>query len=130
MKIKEIDRHGRGLPSKLEAAAAKAHELTMLLRRKGEEAYEFHDRYESIVTIGSFDSVGTPRQDGRTEINPRIHRIMQQYAAKREQLPGQASIGLVPRSEGNIPLDVQPMPVEVPRPSIASAYTRDSGLFR
>lgn len=41
-----------------------AHDLTVALRSKGWEAYEFHDRYESYVTVGSFDEMQrTP--DGR-----------------------------------------------------------------
>jgi len=115
---------------KLEEAAIKAHELTMALRRQGIDAYEFHDRYESIVTVGSFDSYGAPRSDGKTEINPRVHQIMQSYAAKRQQLPGMTHLGLVPRALNGIPFDVQPMPVEVPKTSIATAYAPSNRLFR
>jgi hypothetical protein len=38
-------------------AIDKAHKLTVALRSKGWEAYEFHDRYESYVTVGSFDDL-------------------------------------------------------------------------
>lgn len=38
-------------------AIEKAHNLTVALRSKGWEAYEFHDRYESYVTVGSFDDL-------------------------------------------------------------------------
>jgi len=62
--------HGSSMKSRLAEAAEKAHKLTETLRAKGVQAYEFHDRYSSIVTIGSFNSVGTPRADGKTEINP------------------------------------------------------------
>jgi len=131
MKLAEIERASVNRPtSKLEQAAVNAHELTMALRRQGVDAYEFHDRYESIVTVGSFDSCGTARQDGKTEINPRIHQIMQSYAAQRKQLPGMTSVGLVPRAINGIPFDVQPMPVEVPRTSIATAYAPSNRLFQ
>ena len=50
--------------SKLEEAAYNAHLLVVALRKQGVEAYEFHDRHESLVTIGSFDSVGV--SGGRT----------------------------------------------------------------
>ena len=63
-------------------AAEKAHELTEALRMKGYEAYEFHDRNASLVTVGSFDSFGTPRADGKIEINPEIHRIIELFRAK------------------------------------------------
>ena len=131
MKLDEIKYGTKDRPSnKLEEAAIKAHELTVALRRQGIEAYEFHDRYESIVTVGSFDSYGTPRPDGKTEINPRIHQIMQSYKATRQQLGDRADVGLVPKSINGIPFDVQPMPVEVPRASIATAYSPRNGLFR
>lgn len=110
--------------NKLDIAADKAHRLTLALRSRGVEAYEFHDRHESIVTVGSFKSVGEPRADGRTEINPAVHRIMEMYGAKRQPIPGQASHGLQPRAIGGIAFDVQPIPVIVPRRSIADDYAR------
>ena len=69
--IKAIQDGGKEMKSELAEAAKKADKLTKALRKKGYEAYQFHDRYASIVTVGSFNSVGTPRADGRTEINPR-----------------------------------------------------------
>ena len=85
--------NGKPMKSSLTEAAEKAHELTEALRMKGYEAYEFHDRFSSIVTVGSFNSVGTPRRDGKTEINPRIHRIMQVFSAKSHKLPNGAKAG-------------------------------------
>jgi len=41
---------------------------TNALREKGWEAYEFHDRYESYVAIGSFDQ-GETLADGRVVLN-------------------------------------------------------------
>ena len=130
MKLAEIEKGGANLPNKLEEAAVKAHELTLVLRQKGWEAYEFHDRYESIVTVGGFDSLGTPRPDGKTEINPEVHKIMQSFAAKRQQLPGQTQVGLVPQSFNGIMADVQPLPVEVPQRSLATAYAPSRRLFQ
>jgi len=130
MDLSVIENKGKKLPSKLEQAAIKAHKLTEALRKRGVEAYEFHDRYESIVTVGSFDSVGTPLPDGKTEIDPEIYRIMETYGPKRNQPPGQNDIGLVPCSIEGIPCDVQPMPVKVPKRSIATAYAPSNRLFR
>jgi hypothetical protein len=48
----------------LVVAVKNAHELTVALRSKGWEAYEFHDRYESYVCVGSFDQM-QPLPDGR-----------------------------------------------------------------
>jgi hypothetical protein len=39
----------------LVVAVDNAHKLTVALRSKGWDAYEFHDRFESYVAIGSFD---------------------------------------------------------------------------
>jgi hypothetical protein len=130
MKLDEIDRQGRGLPSKLEEAGIKAHDMTQALRKQGVEAYEFHDRYESIVTIGSFETMGRDLPDGKTELDPRIIDIMKKYGAQQQQLPGQASVGLVPRELKGIPFDVQPLPVEVPQRSVAAAYAPSNRLFQ
>ena len=81
--IDAIEKGEKQFTSSLADAAMKAHELTEALRMKGYEAYEFHDRNASIVTVGSFDSVGLPRADGKIEINPKIHKIMQTFGAAR-----------------------------------------------
>jgi hypothetical protein len=54
----------------LVTAARHAHKLTVALRAKGWEAYEFHDRQESYVTVGSFDD-GQQTQDGRIALTNR-----------------------------------------------------------
>ncbi len=116
---------GKKLKSKLAEAADKAHRLTEALRMKGYEAYEFHDRYSSIVTVGSFNSAGTPRADGMTEINPGIHTIMQTFGTQQLQLPGQTGGGTTKVIVG-IPLDIQPRPVHVPKRSISREITARS----
>jgi hypothetical protein len=119
-KIREVQ-SGKPLESRLVAAAEKAHALTDLLRRKGYEAYVFHDRHASYVTVGSFNSVGTPRPDGKIEINPQIHKIMQTFGAD----PSSAVGGVIkPKRVGDIVLDIQPLPVEVPRRSISTDYAQ------
>jgi hypothetical protein len=45
-------------------AGENAHKLTVALRSVGWEAYEFHDRSESYVTVGSFDQM-QDQGDGR-----------------------------------------------------------------
>lgn len=123
--IEELERSGK-VTDKLEIAADKAHRLTVALRQRGVEAYEFHDRTESIVAVGSFDSVGEPRVDGKIEIHPAVHKIMKMYGGSQRELPGGGSLGLQPRTLAGITFDVQPMPVEVPRRSIAADYARGS----
>lgn len=129
-KIKEV-LEGKKLESRLEEAAAKAHEMTMTLRAKGYEAYEFHDRYASMVTVGSFDSVGTPRPDGQIEIDPRLHKLIETFSAPKQVVPGQAAPKLgdpftVRTKLGRIPCDIQAVPVLAPKRSIASQYARGS----
>lgn len=124
--IERIERGG-GMRTRLGDAAANAHKVTEALRAQGIEAYEFHDRFESMVTIGSFDSVGTPREDGRIEINPAVHKIMNEYSGNRtEVLSGDVATapGVQPKKVAGITLDVQPMPVEVPKRSIGADYAR------
>ena len=122
---KKIDdlKDKKRVTSRLHSAAENANRLTLALRGQGVEAYEFHDRHESIVTVGSFESVGSPRIDGKTEIDPAILRIIQAYGAKEQPLARGMS-GLVPRTLGGIPFDARPTPVQVPRRSIAADYAR------
>jgi hypothetical protein len=122
----------------LHYAAAKAHALTEELRKKGFEAYEFHDRYSSIVTVGSFNTVGSPRPDGKTEINPQIHELMKTFGPDPNSMTkdgganglGQKSVTVtIEREKKSVLLDVQPIPIEVPRRSIGSDYQQAS-FFR
>ncbi|HUT10373.1 MAG TPA: hypothetical protein VMY42_07750 [Thermoguttaceae bacterium] len=124
--IREIE-SGKPAESRLAEAAMKAHELTEALRLKGWEAYEFHDRYASIVTVGSFQSIGSPRGDGRIEINPQVHAIMRTFGAEAAALPGQEGGFTAVKSVVGIPLDVQPIPVYVPKRSISREMA--GGLF-
>ncbi len=117
------DRSVEAMDSALADAAMKAHTLAKALRMKGYEAYEFHDRYASIVTVGSFEAVGQPRADGMTEIDPRIHAIIETFRARPVDIPGQVG-AMEPRMLAGIAFDIQPIPVEVPRPSVSSRINR------
>lgn len=133
--IEDIVKNGKKFESRLEEAAEKAHELTVALRAKGYEAYEFHDRYASMVTVGSFDTTGTPRADGQIEINPKLHKIMETFSAPKQAVAGQATpkIGdpfVVQTKMGKIACDIQAMPVEVPRRSISRDYERPAVSLR
>ncbi len=115
--IKELEGGKKQLKTRLEEAAIKAHELTEALRMKNYEAYEYHDRTMSIVAVGSFDSVGSPRADGKIEINPAAFQLMQVFGAQKTP-SGQQQ----PQSVVGIPLDVQPMLIHVPKRSFAVDY--------
>ena len=110
-------------------AAEKAHELTEALRIKGYEAYEFHDRYASLVTVGSFDSVGTPRPDGKIEINPQVHQIIEVFRGQAANVAGKPE-AMHLRSLVGIFFDVQPIPVEVPKRSIRRQLTQRLDMAR
>ncbi len=127
--IEAVERGERALRSGLADAADKANRLCLALRMMGYEAYQFHDRYASIVTVGSFDSVGTPRPDGKMEINPTIHGLMQKFASQPANIPGQPQGAMALKTIVGIPLDIQPIPVEVPKRSISAALSGQTGLW-
>jgi hypothetical protein len=118
---------GEAPKSYLAEAATNAHLLTEALRKLGYQAFEFHDRNSSIVTVGSFDTVGTRRADGKIEINPAVHKIMLTFGAETKIEPGKTAEVGKPKDLGGIPFDVQPMPVEVPRRAISTDYARATG---
>ena len=135
MKQEEIRRIENGqaeMDSKLASAAMKADRLTRALRMKGYEAYQFHDRYASIVTVGSFNSKGLPRADGRIERDPRINKIFEIFgpdtekanelrdALQAKEMAGHTLATPVKNLIG-IPFDVQPILINVPRRSASAA---------
>ena len=79
--IRDIEEGRKEMKSQLAAAAQKAHDLTIYLREKGYEAYQYHDRFSSIVTVGSFNSPGRTSPDGQLEIDPEIQRIIDFFRA-------------------------------------------------
>jgi hypothetical protein len=124
----EAAEKGKQLRSQLADAAEKAHEMTVALRKKGYEAYEFHDRDKSIVCVGSFDSLGMPRPDGTLQLDPVVQKIVAVFGddqALRE--PGKETQAKSIALEGfkvKIPFDVAPRPIEVPRRSLSLDYQR------
>lgn len=123
--IKRIEENDLVSASRLAVAAEKAEKLAHALRQQGVEAYTFHDRAESIVTVGSFESVGTPRRDGKIEINPQVKRIMDGYkGGAGSQATANGAPTFKPKMLAGIMFDVQPLPVQVPRVSIAADYAR------
>ena len=103
-------------------AAENAHKLVVALRKQGIEAYEYHDRHESVVCVGSFNKLGTRQLDGKINLEPRVAAVMKAYGAQRVQIPNSSQFGLRPRSLGGIQFDIQPRPVHVPKKSIGSSY--------
>lgn len=115
--------------SKLIEAGEKAEKLTEALRKLNYDAYCLHDRYASIVCVGSFESVGTPRPDGKTEIDPQIYRIMETFRGEPVDVPGQNG-AIKPKQLVGLFFDIQPVPVQVPKVSIGASYSRSLSSTR
>ena len=103
---------------KLALAAAKAHKLTIELRKLGVDAYEFHDRSESYVCVGGFDWI--KKMEGPKEIfNPEIAKVVDKFKGKMatvSSLKGAIQPKQLPSlRKTDIVFDMQPMPVKVPR---------------
>jgi hypothetical protein len=62
-------------------AAENAHLLAKELRSHGFDAYEFHDRTQSIVTIGAFAQTTQQLPDGRVVAIPEVQKIVQTFDA-------------------------------------------------
>ncbi len=63
-------------------AAENAHLLAEKLRDHGWEAYEFHNRTESLVTIGSFDQAAQRLANGQLAATPPIQKILRTFGAQ------------------------------------------------
>lgn len=131
-KIFEIQNNKRSLDGRIDETDEKAEELTAALRGMNIEAYVYHDRHESIVTVGSFAEIGSKRADGKIELVPRVAEIIQKFGPQKKALPGAGSqfAGIQPRAievgKGrNVKqyvFDIAPQPIVVPRRSIATDY--------
>ena len=114
---------------RLNKFAADADRMTKQLRADGIEAYQYHDRFKSIVTVGSFDMLGRELPDGRFEYTPEIRRVMAKFSAFNNQvaraIPG--GQGIAANHVGMIPFDVKPTPIAVPKYSKRSLYSSTIG---
>jgi hypothetical protein len=130
-KIRETMRGG-SIKHSLQEAAEKAHLLTEELRRRGHDAYEFHDRDESVVCVGSFDRLTLPGPNGQPLPNPQVQRYLQMFGAQTPVGIGaavtQVSDAEVARRKALVGdkywtlLDIQPTTIEVPKASLSAAY--------
>jgi hypothetical protein len=131
-KIEEIQKGKEKIGDGLVKAANQATLLTQALRMKGYEAYEFHDRSMSIVTVGSFDSIGMPLPDGRTDLNPKILNIIRTFGGtpSKKQVAASEALNVELRSLVGINFDIQPMPVVAPKASVSSTIRSASAQDR
>lgn len=126
--VNEIN-NGKKMNSRLANAAKNAQRLTTILRKKGVDAYQFHDRNESIVTVGHFSVIGSPTSNGQIQFSEAIYRTMQQYSPDTSQVSRAGLAGLKPKTFEGIAFDLQPYPIEVPQYSVSKDYA-DAGWFR
>jgi hypothetical protein len=105
--------------SKLVEAAKKAHILTNEFRKIGVDAYEFHDRCESYVCIGSFDWIAREDENGNRIQNPEVVALIKKYRGKPQTMPnlppGYQPYVLPSLVNKKITCDVQPIPVLIPK---------------
>src|SRR3954447_3469587 len=73
--------HKKDDKNPLVEAAENAHLLAKELRSHGFDAYEFHDRSQSIVTIGAFAQTTQQLPDGRVVAIPEVQKIVQTFDA-------------------------------------------------
>lgn len=134
-------------------AGEKAHAMVVALKEKEwPQVYEFHDRHESYVTIGSFDNARRlPNgqlvlEDRNAQIimatfsattphnslikkpipkNPLDEPLARQKFAQMFQGQGRPADGFNPKSIVGIPFDIIPQVMEVPRDSVSSTYARN-----
>lgn len=113
--------------TKLDKMAKDANMMVTELRKQGVEAYQFHDRERSIVTVGSFETLGNELPNKGFQYNPQILRTMRSYSAVNvdPQLARQVPRGANGRASKNInmiPFDVEPTPIAVPKKTKRSLY--------
>jgi hypothetical protein len=83
--IRDIEDGRKKMGTRLATAAQNADKMTHRLRELGYDAYQFHDRYTSTVTIGTFNSPGMTRPDGQIELDPKIRRTIEVFGAKSDR---------------------------------------------
>ena len=135
--------------SQLEVAAERAALTAKALRIAGYEAYQFHDRTKSIVTVGSFNELGREDKSNRFAYDPAIQKIVARFGATSQQTRSAYGLTQTPRllfdlveqkqipeiNEGNeksklkwftkysVAFDLKPTPMAVPKPAASSIYS-------
>ena len=119
--------------SRLDKFAADAGKMTSELRSQGVEAYQFHDRFRSLVTVGNFESLGRELPDGKFEYASEIRKVMRKFSALNvppelaRQVPA-GTRGVASNNVAMIPFDVEPTPIAIPKPTRRSLYGSKIGM--
>ncbi|MCC9602054.1 hypothetical protein LOC67_15940 [Stieleria sp. JC731] len=110
---------------RMDQFARQADKMVKALRKQGHEAYQYHDRDSSVVTIGSFESLGRELPNGQFEYAPEIRRVMNEFSALNSQNSRSINGGqaFMANHVAMIPFDVQPAPIAVPKASKRSLYS-------
>lgn len=135
--------------SQLELAAEKAALATKALRLAGYEAYQFHDRTQSIVTVGSFNTLGKEDQRKNFTYEPLMQDIINRFSGSTQitrtkygaTLTPKILLELVPQNKipelnqgdekskiqwfvkYSIPFDIKATPIAVPKAATTSIYS-------
>lgn len=115
---------------RMDMCAVQADKMVRGLRKNGIEAYQFHDRTRSMVTIGGFDSLGRVATDGSFDYSPEIKKIMLEYRAGDDVKLSRFGEVIRAKHIESIPFDVNPTPIAVPRKSKRSIYSASPGTER
>ena len=127
------DKDFKASTSRMNKFAADTEKMTLDLRSRGVEAYQYHDRYRSLVTVGSFDTLGRELPGGGFEYAPEIRAVMDEFRALNvnpelaRQVPS-GSRGIASNGAALIPFDVQPTPIAVPKSTKRSLYRASFGM--
>ncbi|RMF44592.1 MAG: hypothetical protein D6753_02190 [Planctomycetota bacterium] len=117
----------REVSNALDVAAEQANKLTLALRKKGVEAYQFHDRYGSYVTIGSFDQLGEEVRGAGFQYHPDMIEVMRKFCGyetvdAKDPVTGAVRRVTTLKSLERIPFDPEGKPMAVPRPASRAIY--------
>ncbi len=113
---------------RMDKYAADADKMVRELRAQGVDAYQFHDRTRSIVTVGSFDTLGRELPGGDFEYDPAIRSVAQEYSAFNSKVAHQYGQGIAANHIAMIPYDVKPTPIAVPKATKRSFYNSTFGM--
>jgi hypothetical protein len=139
----------KGATDQLEFAVVQANLMANVLRDAGFDAFEFHDRNSSIVTVGSFDSLGNEDKAGKFIYALEIQEVQKKFGGIKEYQnsqygmvpaaktlldivnPGQISAlqkGSTSEKKANfirhaIPFDLDPKPMAIPRQETSKLYS-------
>lgn len=96
-------------PTALEIAAEQAYLATKALRRVGIDAYQFHDRTQSIVTVGSFDNLGTTDASNQFQYSPEIQKVIAKFGPSSNMRDtGEFGLNFGPAVQPKLLFDIVP----------------------